>query len=252
MLSLLILGGTYQFVYVKNMNQVDIMNDEITALESRLSELQRKVNDRDTILAENASIQQEIDGIINTYGNGASEEKSLMMVKNLEDNTDMVIASVTFSEAEYFFNGTELESDRDQSAVANMVTNEEKSEVSVEDLAEADQPVTQEQQEVTQVSALGSLSGYKTTIGITFRISYDGLKKCIDYINHYPEKSNVSDLTLTYDTETGNLAGTMTFNMYHILGPDRSYQEPVIGSIDIGTQNIFGTIGLPVNDQGTE
>lgn len=236
-LSLIILYVTYQFIYLKNMEQVDILNTDITALESRLSELQIKVDQGDTIRAENEAMQEEFDSITHSYGNGATDEKSIMMVKNLEEVADMTISTASFSEPVYFFNGTNtVEGTVDQSALD--AAGAELDAVT----GETNETATGITVEAEQITALDNMSGYQTTISISFSVSYEGFKQSVDYINNYPEKCNVGDVSLSYDTETGMLSGSMNINMYHLIGDTIEYQAPIIGGIEIETKNIFGTI----------
>jgi hypothetical protein len=46
------------------------------------------------------------------------------------------------------------------------------------------------------------------------------------------------------------LSGTMIINMYHLTGEDIEYQAPIITSMDMGTNNIFGTLEIPLEDDG--
>ncbi len=68
-----------------------------------------------------------------------------------------------------------------------------------------------------------------------------------DYINNYTEKRNIDEITLSYDSETGNLTGSMKINMYNLVGNGITYTEPAIGNVDIGLDNIFGTIDFNPN-----
>jgi len=249
LLSVVILYLSYQFIYTKNVAKVDAMDSEITVLDSRLSELQTKENERDNMVAENTSITQEIQDIIHSYGNGATEEKSIMMVKSIEDIADIEISTVSLSDPEYFFSGDQTTTIvEDQTLVDTATTtNSTVDGTAVTDTTtEVVPPVEDTVTDAgTQEFDFTALKGYRTTISISFRVSYDGLKKCLDYINNYPERSNISDLTLSYDIETGLLSGSMNIYMYHMVGPSIQYQEPVIDAGVLGVDNVFGTIELP-------
>ena len=66
----------------------------------------------------------------------------------------------------------------------------------------------------------------------------------MDYINSYPERMNVQNFSSTFDQENAQLTGSMTINMYGVKDEYHVYSEPTVGGIDIGTDNIFGTIDL--------
>ena len=232
---------TYQFVYTKNLNQAELLNADITNLETRVSELQVKVDQGDKIREDNQVMQKKFDEIVHSYGNGTSEEKSIIMVKNLEDVADMTISTASFSDPVYIFNGSNTtEGQADMTAV-----DKAGAELDAATGEKVDSTTTQTVVDTQQLAVLEGMSGYKTAIAITFNVSYEGFKKCVDYINNYPEKCNVGDVSLSYDTETGMLSGTMSINMYHLIGDKIEYQAPVANSTNIGRANIFGTIELP-------
>jgi len=242
-LSLAILWFTYSFIYSDNMKKADVVNGDIDKLETRYSDLQKKVNDKDKIIKENDALQQKFNVMLASYGNGASEEKSIIFLKALEDNTAMEINSASFSDPVILFNGTNMVEDKSQSSALKTATNELTK-------ANGDKQATENQTQIDakKLEALKDLSGYCETISITFRSTYDGFKKCLDYINNYPEKCNVGDVTVSYDTETGNVSGTMNINMYHLQGKGVTYQPPEIGDVGISTKNIFGTIEIPTKN----
>ena len=86
-----------------------------------------------------------------------------------------------------------------------------------------------------------------TNISISFNTTYDGLKKCMDFINGYKERMNVNNFTASFNREDGQLTGSMTINMFGVKDENHTYIDPVVNGVDIGTTNIFGT--LIVNDE---
>ena len=84
------------------------------------------------------------------------------------------------------------------------------------------------------------MTGLVSSININFQTTYEDFKKLVDYINNYPEKTSISNASLSYDSSTGELIGSMTINRYALTGTGKVYEEPYIGDISIGTDNIFG------------
>lgn len=91
------------------------------------------------------------------------------------------------------------------------------------------------------------LSVFTSPLSITYRTTYEGLKECMDYINHHEERMNVESITASYDATTGNLTGTMVINLYAMSGTDKQYQKPEVAGISIGTDNIFGTAEISMS-----
>jgi hypothetical protein len=54
---------------------------------------------------------------------------------------------------------------------------------------------------------------------------------------------NIEDVSVTYDTSTGNLMGNMKINMFSLIGSEvlKGYEPPYINDINTGRENIFGT-----------
>ncbi len=81
-----------------------------------------------------------------------------------------------------------------------------------------------------------------TSLAINYATSYEGLKKCMDYINSYPERMNVSSFSATSSQETGQVIGNMLINLFGVHDDKHEYKEPSVGGIDLGVDCIFGTL----------
>ncbi|WMJ88591.1 hypothetical protein [Anaerocolumna sp. MB42-C2] len=259
--SLLIILLNYQLVYKKNSKDIKEVKTNITTLSETLSDLQAKQANRDSILKENESLTQQINTKIVSYGSGTTEEKSIVFISEMEKNTDIKIDTAIFSKPEYFLNGNENDqnnnsngsakpagtdtTDYDMPNTSNQLSEIEKLE------SDGEENETNSEQihgiGATKTIDMQKIKGYRSTLTITFKVSYDGLKRCIDYINNYPEKRNIDEITLAYDSETGNLTGSMKINMYNLIGTGREYTEPILGGTGIGLDNIFGTIDFNPN-----
>lgn len=89
------------------------------------------------------------------------------------------------------------------------------------------------------------ITAFKSPVSVDFKATYRGLKDAFDFINKHPERKNVDNLMVSYDSETGLLIGTLVIDEYSVKAEGREYKEPVVAGIEIGTDNIFGTIDLP-------
>ncbi len=78
-------------------------------------------------------------------------------------------------------------------------------------------------------------------ISINYKTSYDGLKKCMDFINGYKERMNVNGFTASPDQESGQINGNMVINLFGVKDANHNYEEPVVAGIQLGTENIFGS-----------
>ena len=82
---------------------------------------------------------------------------------------------------------------------------------------------------------------YQNSLSLTYKSSYEALKRCMDFINQNEERMNVDSLSASFDSESGNLSGVLVINQYSMTGTESIYQKPQFDGINIGVDSIFGT-----------
>lgn len=85
---------------------------------------------------------------------------------------------------------------------------------------------------------------YKNSLSISYLTTYGGFKKMMEFIQMNSERMNVDSVTASYDSQTGNLSGTMVIHQFSITGTEKVYEAPQFNGVKIGTDNIFGTIEI--------
>lgn len=95
---------------------------------------------------------------------------------------------------------------------------------------------------------------YKNTIESSYEVTYEGLKDVLDYVNEVGVKKNITDISLSFDSTSGLLAGSMSLSQYYLTGTDGIYSSTNIPSTQMGVENIFGTIdvNLEAEESNTE
>jgi len=105
-------------------------------------------------------------------------------------------------------------------------------------------------------SAQELITGYEDRTGIrasdvvmnlSYTSTYQGLKDVILYTGGQDRRMVINTVSASYDRSNGNLSGSMTLDQYLITGTDAVYNPPYVPSMRLGTDNIFGTIEIPVN-----
>ncbi|HHV12647.1 MAG TPA: hypothetical protein GXX75_20435 [Clostridiales bacterium] len=212
LLSLLILAGAYFLVYQKNMKQVQEVSAANEELRTRVEELSQMQAQADTKQAEMKEFSREIAEIEAKFPLTVSQADAIVTLDELERAAGMKISSSGFNMNQRFY----LSGLADPEAGAG----------------------------TEQTPAADRLQGFKSTVTISYQTTYEGLKQAIDYINGNQDRMTIGDLSVTYDTSTGNLMGSMTIHMYSILVPDtdKTYEPPALDRIGTGRDNIFGTI----------
>lgn len=185
---------------------------ENSKLENRLQRDNKLKKSEAEYENETENLKLETDTLINRYGTGNTPEKTILFLANLSSTTGISVTSIEFGESGNF----------------DVDDKEKKTEGSAEKTASNEKETSGDQFQ---------LSEYQVTISYTG--TYDELKKAIDFIEDYGERTTVNDLTSTYDETTKKLTGSMTLNMYTLSGTEQKYTAPsVTGSI--GNSNIFG------------
>ena len=86
---------------------------------------------------------------------------------------------------------------------------------------------------------------YCTSFSLSYRATYQGLKDVIMYTANQADRMVVDTVSASYDGTTGNLVGNITINMYTVAGTERVYEKPYVPAMNVGIDNIFGTIEIP-------
>lgn len=82
----------------------------------------------------------------------------------------------------------------------------------------------------------------------SFVTTYQGLKNTMDYIYNIPGRKSVSSISLSSSAD-GYLNGTMSLNMYYLVGTDNQYTPTDIPFVTLGKENIFGVIDDAVKEE---
>ncbi len=88
-------------------------------------------------------------------------------------------------------------------------------------------------------SATTQISLSRARVSLGFQITYEALKNMIKQINTDAERKSVESLDVSYDENTGNLVGTLNFNMFSLAGTDAIYLPPSVNGVGIGTDDVF-------------
>ena len=80
------------------------------------------------------------------------------------------------------------------------------------------------------------------TLSGTYDGTYQGLKDVISYTNSQNGRMIINNISASYDTTTALLSGSIDFTIYSITGTDNVYVGPYIPEVNIGRNNIFGTM----------
>lgn len=248
---LLYLGGVviallvYQFYFSSALDrnsQKSLENEQLNQEVQKLQELSAKQDDYET---DTDSMQDDIKDILAQFPAEVKEEDAILYAKELQDHVSMTVPSVGVAEGQLVYTYGEGAATGDGTAPAE--TDAATADTTAEEdatAAAAGETTTYSDGADSTVEAPRPLNYmlYKVPVSIAFTAGYSNMKSCLDYIKGGDSRNVIDSLALSYDTESGNLTGTMDYGMYYLTGTDEIYTEPNIPNIGRGTTNIFGTV----------
>lgn len=228
LIAISIIAGSYFFVAKPLLDKQAILNEEISELQQKVTHYTDIYNNMDNYESQIAEAQTKYNETCNKLFGGLNQDNTIMMVKDLENATDVWIARLSFTEEDVVF-GEEI-ADATEGDVAADATGE----VATNDAA-AD--ATADGSE----AAPASMQGVRQDLNIDYAASYDNFKRFIEYIENYDERLFISSINATYSVDSGLVGGSMVLSQYAILGTDKEYKAPEINNVTLGTDTIFKT-----------
>lgn len=195
--------------------------DRTTDAYNEIEIIRRQMRDREEMLIQEEEfmislkeVEEHKQEIIDSYPVHIAKEDNFMFVEKLQENLKINIMSLDVSDNTSFYK-TILPA--------------------VEDDVKHDENQEDTDTEVT------TMNGVVNTISMSFLTSYEGLKELSEYIKNYPEPTVIDNVSISYDSSTGALAGNLILKRFALTGSGKEYKGTYIDGIDIGTDNIFGT-----------
>lgn len=224
--GILLLVLVFFFVYRPTMEKNDVLVQENEALQTRLWDLQAKEAMKDDYLQETDRMTKEINQLIASFPSYLMYENEIMDAVALEGSEDVSISALTISDPVMIPVVSADSTATDGTTTADTT----------------DGTATTETATVTS-NLSNQYALYDVNSAITYDASYAGLKKMIAQIADDKDRKSITTLTATFDEETGELNGSISFESYFVMGQeDKEYVPADIPSVSHGTNNIFGTI----------
>lgn len=243
LISIILLAVSYFFGCMKFINKANTIKAENKTLQAEVDELTEMKTHEAEKKQEIAMYNEVIKTIYDKFPGAMTEEKSIDILTDLEEAADMSTNSVTFTINEQFYSEAELEAEENGTADGTASTTDtETADGTASTAAPATTDITANGQAGT--TADSSVVGYKTTLVVEFVTSYEGLEKAIDFVKEYEDKMSIDTITVEFDSETGELKGTMNLSMYALDGIGAEYVEPKITDVKLGLKDIFRSLEI--------
>lgn len=215
LLSVLMLGAAYLLGYQKLSDKAEECKQEYSELKKKEADLLEKQENIDEYESAIETFENTYNSIVSQYGNGITQTYQIDFLNRVERATNVWIKSVNFQAAMPVYTFGNIQTSN-PSGSGNAYTTD--------------------------------LTGYSNTLTIAYEGQYADWKKFIEYLNTYFSKNVIENISMSYSDITGEVSGSMTLNVYSIVGKDIKYVEPEFdvptGSDNIFTSDILGAVNI--------
>jgi hypothetical protein len=222
---------------------------ELEAQRTLLQEKETKVNEiyenQSTYQEEADEAEQKASEILAKYPADVQGEDVILYTVDLENEFDAQVTTIGFTEDNLLYTvGANTGDEAEDTSTDDTDDTDETDETDTADTTQSAAEVTSQDIGIVDASTvqLPQISMLETTVTYDFTIGYTDCKSMFQSILDYANKRNVSSISLSYDSESGQLAGNMIVNMFYLTGTDKEYTEPDSGVTLHGTDNIFATL----------
>lgn len=259
-LGVLMVIAAYFFGFRPLQEKNEGIIQEITTLRAELNELQVLAAKEEYYQTNIEKMETEVEEIFAQFPADIKTEDCIMYAQELEMVTVADIESITFTSNQLAYAwGRGAVNDKGEFETAASTEGAEEDTSSNEAAQETDQGdaaanTAETIDEAAQTTSVGDNNKelFVTNISLTYNSTYKALKELISYIHNNQNRRTLHTMNVSYDTETGNLTGSVELGMYSLTGLNKAYEAPAIPSMTIGTDNIFGTVEVPSNTQEQE
>ena len=232
LLAISIIAGAYFFVAKPLLDKQAALTDEISELQQRVTHYTEIYNNMESYEGKIAEAQTKYSETCNKLFGGLNQDNTIMMVKDLEDTTDVWIARLSFNEEEVVFGEAAAEGEAVDEASADGTGDVAATDATDGTAAEGGE---------AEAAGPASIQGVRQDLNIDYAASYDNFKRFIEYIENYDERLFISSINATYSVDSGLVGGSIVLSQYAILGTDKEYKAPEINNVQLGNDTIFKT-----------
>lgn len=212
---------SYFFVYKNLTAETEIMNADNAKLRQEVQYLQELADNKQKYLDDTETMKVEIEEIKAQFPAQYLPEDEILYMIATEEQHDVTATGIRMENPALI----EVEA-----VMAETV------ETTGEAQAEGEATeVTTEQQVAPEIQL------YNTAVTAVVQTSYNSIKEVIKQINTDKDRKSLNTLALAFDSDTGELVGTLGFSMYSLTGTEAEYKTPSVDGVAYGTNDIFNS-----------
>ncbi len=225
LLGVLIAVAAYFLVFTAYNEKTAALESDNAVLQDEVDGLQELADNKQMYIDETARMNTEITDTMARFPAGVLPENILMYAYTLENTQSVYFESIAMDNA-------------------SLVT------VAVDNAAAGDAvegaEVTEETGDTVVASAgmQDTVFLYSTPVTYGFRSTYRSVKEIMEGIVMGQDRMNLQDITLSFDSETGCIKGSLATNIYTMEGTGKYYELLDISGIQLGVDDLFksGTV----------
>lgn len=225
LLGVLIAVAAYFLVFTAYNDKTAALESDNAVLQEEVDGLQELADNKQMYIDETARMNTEITDTMARFPAGVLPEDILMYAYTLENTQSVYFESIAMDNA-------------------SLVT------VAVDNAATGDAVESTEVTEETGDTVVASAGMqdtvflYSTPVTYGFRSTYRSVKEIMEGIVMGQDRMNLQDITLSFDSETGCIKGSLATNIYTMDGTGKYYELLDIPGIQLGVDDLFksGTV----------
>lgn len=205
LLGIVIFIAGYLGVYSRYVAKTEALQAQISELKPQLEQLREYDAKRAEYEASSKAAQDYVLEQTARYPTTVRQEDQLLYAISLRDQVGAKIGSVGFADPAAV---TDLTGIRDNGGKSEFVP----------------------------------LSAYVSNMTVNCSLSYDQMKKLVDFLYATPACTTLESLSVSYDAETASLTGSVSVNQYSVRAADDPYVAAKVPGVTLGAPDPFGTL----------
>ena len=228
-IGILFLAVSYYFGYSALTEETEKLKRENKILVAQINALTEMEEQEGKYITQTKEMQENINTLSGKFPTDLISEDIILYVRDLENIAPITVNHVTVPAKEY-----------------------------VEIQAEYEADILKSMEDVTGVVAeygfvndgkvpnTDQMRLAKVKSDMVYSVTYEGLKDIIQEIVEDENRKSVDEISLVFNENTGNLAGSMTVNYFSLSGTGKPYQKPEVTGMVHGIDCIFGDLSSPL------
>lgn len=218
--GLLLAAGAYFGVYNNLTAETETMQKANAELKQEVQRLQELADNKQQYLDDTDAMLAEIEEIKKQFPAQYLPEDEILYMINAEKQYDAVASRIAMN-------------------ATTVVEVAAPTQVATEAQTTAEDGTVEASTE--QETAKPEIQLYRTPVSVEMLSSYLSLKDIIKMINVDVNRKSIDNISVAFDSETGELLSNVDISMYSLTGTEAEYVAPKVDGVVYGTSDIFNS-----------